>query len=254
MAADRLSLLCRKTRVLPAQVFQLVRDYLLVHVGASCPMWLNHVLKDKVRALPRSLYRRISVSFHVSQTIEYDVYRQDDYEYGRTYPQHRVPRREPVQVNVQLRCCPDNPGLVRWWLSCWQGDYLLRHGEGIWVEGVISTFLSELSEIRSRFDESEPCGSMEVPTTWRDWRRFIRLWLFGPPARRPMLELQRIPVAGELCRDCGKTSTPATRHPVHMLGEAFCSQQCAKAYMVLSCSRCHEPLIEGQGLCGACPA
>ena len=93
---------------------------------------------------------------------------------------------------------------------------------------------------------------MEVPTTWRDWRRFVRLWLFGPPARRPMLELQRIPVAGELCRDCGKTSTPATRHPVHMLGEAFCSQQCAKAYMVLSCSRCHELLIEGQGLCEPC--
>ena len=67
-----------------------------------------------------------------------------------------------------------------------------------------------------------------------------------------MLGQQRIPVAGELCRDCGKTSAPATMHPVHKLGEAFCSQQCAEAYTVLSCSRCLEPLIAGQGLCRAC--
>ena len=96
---------------------------------------------------------------------------------------------------------------------------------------------------------------MEVPTTWQDWRRFIRLWLFGPPARRPMLELQRNPVAGELCRDCGKSSMPATMHPVHMHGEAFCSQQCADTYVVLSfsCSSCRAPLIEGQGPCTNCP-
>ena len=93
---------------------------------------------------------------------------------------------------------------------------------------------------------------MEVPTTWRDWRRFIRLWLFGPPARRPMLELQRNPVAGEICSECGKTSAPAAMHPVHVHGEVFCSQWCAKAYMVLSCGKCLEPLIEGQGLCRPC--
>ena len=78
MAAARLSLLCRKTRALPAQVFQLVREYLFVHM-ASCPMWLNQVLAAKVDTLPRGRYRRITASFLVSKTIEYDVYRQDDY-------------------------------------------------------------------------------------------------------------------------------------------------------------------------------
>ena len=50
MAADRLSLLCWKTRVLLAEVFRLVRDYLLVHVGASCPLCINCVLKGKLCA------------------------------------------------------------------------------------------------------------------------------------------------------------------------------------------------------------
>ena len=129
---------------------------------------------------------------------------------------------------------------------------MLRDGEGMWI----SDFPAELSEIRSRFDETEPRGSMEVPTTWQDWRRFIRLWLFGPPARRPMLELQRNPVAGELCRDCGKSSMPATMHPVHMHGEAFCSQQCADSYVVLSysCWSCRAPLNSGQKICMICPA
>ena len=91
MATHRLSLLCRKTRVLPAEVFRLVRDFLLVHVGASCPLWINCVLEAKLYALPRSVHRLIKVSFHASKTIEYGVYRQDEFEYGRTSrPRHRA--------------------------------------------------------------------------------------------------------------------------------------------------------------------
>ncbi len=254
--SSALQTLCRKTRVLPAQVFQMVREFLIVHVGARCPLWINSVLQAKLYALPRSSPRLIKVSFHVSKTIEYGVYRQDEFEYGRTSrPRHRAMRGgvwseheaddSPVRVEAEL-VFTDRIG--RWRLACRQGDYVLRNGDGIWLD-----ITDILSEIRSRFDESEPCGSMEEPTTWRDWRRFVRLWLFGPPARRqPMLGLQRIPVAGELCRDCGKTSAPATMHPVHKLGEAFCSQQCAEASTVLTCSRCLEPLIAGQGLCRTC--
>ena len=124
MAADRLSLLCRKTRVLPAQVFQLVRDFLLVHVGARCPLWLNCVLEAKVRALPRGGYRRILVSFDVSKTIEYDVYRQDECRYGRTFPPHRMARPgQPVKVSVMMVCHERYPpGHGTWRMSCWQGD------------------------------------------------------------------------------------------------------------------------------------
>ena len=211
MAADRLSLLCRKTRVLPAQVFQLVRDYLFVHVGASCPWWLNRMLKDKLRALPRGRYRRITASFLVSKTIEYDVYRQDDYEYGRSNPPLRVPKRgQPVQVEVRLEYSPNFP-TGRWWLWCGQGDYLLRSGEGMWATDVFSTFLSELSEIRSRFDESEPRGSMEVPTTWRDWRRFIRLYLFGH---------------GDRCWSCSASRWPASS--VATAARRACQPRCTR--------------------------
>ncbi len=178
MATHRLSLLCRKTRVLPAEVFQRVRDFLLVHVGARCPLWLNCVLEAKVHALPRSGPRTITVSFLADKTIEYGVYRQDEIEWGRidSQPPRRVPRRDqPVQVEVQLEYNPYNyaTGVGKWVLICQQGGECLRHGVGIWI-----TITDLLSEIRSRFDESEPCGSMEVPTTWRDWRRFVRLWLF----------------------------------------------------------------------------
>ena len=264
MAAARLLLLCRKTRALPAEVLRLVHDYLFVHVGASCPAWLNQVLEAKLLALPLGVYGSVTVSILASKTVEYDVYRQDEFEYGRTNPPRHVPKRgQPVRVDVRLALT--EPICVGcWYLMCHQGGEGLRHGAGMCIADatlsenseIISRWdlLSQLSEIRSRFDTTEPCGSMEVPTTWRDWRRFVRLWLFGPPARRPMLELQRNPVAGELCRDCGKSSMPATMHPVHMHGEAFCSQQCAEAYMVISCSSCREPLIEGQGLCRACAA
>ena len=56
------------------------------------------------------------------------------------------------------------------------------------------------------------------------------------------------PVALEHCRDCGKTCAPGSRLPV--LGEAFCSAQCAAAWAVLTCSRCEELLSAEQGLCG----
>ena len=251
MAAARLLLLCRKTRALPAEVLRLVHDYLFVHM-ANCPVWLNGMLADKERGLPRARNRCNLAEFHVSETIEFHMYRHYDYVRGAIYQPQRIARPgQPVNVDVRMFCRPHyRPQQGLWQLSCWQGDYSARTNNGSWSPGVLSNnFLSELSELRRRFDESEPRGCMEVPVTWRDWRRFIRLYLFGPQARRPMLELQRNPVAGGLCRECGKSSMP---DPVHVQGEAFCSQDCARDYTVLSCYRCRVPMVEGQGLCVAC--
>ena len=130
-------------------------------------------------------------------------------------------------------------------MRCMQGSTLLRaQGDLSWTNSITEL----LSEIRGRIDgrRAEPCGFAEVPTTWQDWRSFIRHWLFGPRAwKQTTLKswLRCPPAAPERCRDCGKTSGP---------GAAFCSAQCAAAHGVLFCSKCEEPLSAEQGLCRAC--
>ena len=245
MAVARLLLLCRKARALPAEALMLVHGYLVAHVGASCPAWLKQMLEAKVLAvLPRGVvYRYAMVSFRVSHQIDYEMYSVDFH--GRpTWERTMVAMHgQPVQVDVHMWYQQERPGFF-WRLECRQGDNLLRSCEGLWL----SDFSAELSVIRSCFTETEPHGCMEVPVTWRDWRRYIRLWLFGPGARR--MEPQGNLVAG--CRECGKSSMPAT----HLHGEAFCSQVCADSYVVLSyrCWSCRAPLNSGQKMCRICPA
>ena len=249
MAVARLKLLCRKARALPAEALLLVHCYLVAHVGASCPAWLKQMLEDKVLGVPPRgvVYRHAMLSFRVSHRIDYEMYRVDFH--GRTTWERTMVAMhgQPVQVNVHMWYQQERPGFF-WRLECRQGDNLLRSCQGLWL----SDFSAELSVIRSCFTETEPHGCMEVPVTWRDWRRYIRLWLFGPGARRPMMEPQRNLVAGELCSDCGKSSMPAT----HLHGEAFCSQRCADSYVVLSyrCWSCRAPLNSGQKMCRICPA
>ena len=73
--SSALRMLCRKIRILPAGVFKMVRDFLLMHVGARCPAWIDPVLQAKLCTVPRSVHRLIKVSFHASKTIEYGVFR-----------------------------------------------------------------------------------------------------------------------------------------------------------------------------------
>ena len=262
-----LPLLCKTTRFLPADVTRLVRECLRVHVGARCPAWIDDLLWNQVRALPWGTYRRITVTFCVSRNIDYGIYRQDETSWGRTSlrPCH-MPTRSglsssdehetddaPVRVEV-LMVVDDH--ICRWLLRCLQGDTELR------VCGNLCFMLSVtelLTEIRSRFDgrRAGPSGSMEVPSTWQEWRSFISLWLFGPPAPKQAtlakwLRYRPASDTCELCHDCGKTSAPGMTHSVRKLGGAFCSAQCATAYTVLSCRRCKEPLSADQGLCKAC--
>ena len=113
MAVARLLLLCRKARALPTEALLLVHNYLVVHVGASCLVWLKQVLEAKLLAFPRGVYRKAKVSFLVSHTIDYEVYRVDDYKYGRTTRARMVAMHgQPVQVEAHLFYYPDQLSLV----------------------------------------------------------------------------------------------------------------------------------------------
>ena len=262
-----LPLLCKTTRFLPADVTRLVRECLRVHVGTRCPAWIDDLLWQQLRDLKWGKYRRITVKFCASRNIDYAIYRQDETSYGRTSlrPCHLPTRSglsssnehetddKAVQVAVLLvvedRVC-------QWTLKCLRGDTQLRVS---WDRCLILSITEVLNEIRSRFDgrRSGPSGTMEVPSTWQEWRSFISLWLFGPPAPKQAtlakwLRCRPASDTRELCHECGKTSAPGMKHSVRKLGGAFCSAQCATAYTVLSCRRCKEPLSAEQGLCKAC--
>ena len=256
MAAARLLLLCRKTRALPAEVLRLVHAYIVVHVGWRCPAWVEQLFEDKVIALPRSgpRTRSFRIIFIASATIEYADYRQEENLYDCS-PPHAPEPDQPVDVEVKMvtkyKPWKHPYPKTAWVLVCQQGIVCLRIAHGAFNRWGGSVVL-DLPTIRRCFTASAPHGSMEVPTTWQDWRRFVQLWLFGPGAQTPMLELRRNPVAGEICTECGKTSAPAAMHPVHVHGKVFCSQWCTWAYMILVCGNCLEPLIDGQGFCRPC--
>ena len=248
---------------------RLVRECLRVHVGARCPGWIDDLLWAQLQALPYGHYRRITATFSLSGEIDYGIFRQDEIRWRRFDPRPYVrpchmpthsglpgAELEAADTVVRVEVGIEVKGLIgRWVLRCLQGDRELRCSSDL---ATMWTVMEMLTEIRDRFDGrlAGPSGSMEVPSTWQEWRSFMRLWLFGPPApeqapitkwlrRRPALDLH------ERCRECGKTSAPDMQHSVRKLGGAFCSARCATAHAVLSCSQCKEPLSVEQGLCKA---
>ena len=257
MAATRLLLLCRKTRAWPAEVLRLVQAYLAVHVGWRCPMWMQRLFEDKVKALPRSgpRTRSFRIVLAASGTIEYADYRQEEDSWYNCGPLRAPEPDQPVVVEVKLvtkyKPWKHPYPKTQWVLVCHQGNESLRIAYrefGGWGASLVH----DLPAIRGCFTASAPYGSMEVPVTWQGWRRFVQLWLFGPGAQRPMLELRRNPEAGEICSECSKTIAPAVMQRVHVHGKVFCSRWCCEAYMILVCGSCLEPLIDGQGLCRPC--
>ena len=53
-------------------------------------------------------------------------------------------------------------------------------------------------------------------------------------------EFERIwePAAPERCLECNKRAAPGRKHPMHVLGKAYCSQKCNDASFVVRCKRC----------------
>ena len=69
----------------------------------------------------------------------------------------------------------------RWTISCVRGDTQLRNKVGYYIDDSLTKVLEEL---RGHFDcrRAGPSATMDVPSSLQEWRSFISLWLFGPPA------------------------------------------------------------------------
>ena len=67
-----------------------------------------------------------------------------------------------------------------------------------------------------------------------DWKKERDL----PP--KVLQEFERVwdSAAPERCLECNKRAAPGRKHPMHVLGKAYCSQQCSDAGFVVKCKRC----------------
>ncbi len=137
-----------------------------------------------------------------------------------------------------------------WDLKGMGGNTLLLHrGWGHFDDRTVQpSILSCLKLRRRRFArrDTEPRGTLEVPSSLQEWRSFLSLWLFSE-AHAPQATLVKwmrpANDKGERCAECRKPIAPDQKHSVRRLDRAFCSQQCTEAYTMLSCRICRfEPL------------
>ena len=150
---------------------------------------------------------------------------------------------DDARVTVELQLLSES---YHWRLECVRGNTQLRETTGYscpWARepGIIYV----LKEIRSCFAcrDAKPSGTMEVPSSWQEWRSFVSLWLFSEaPAPQATLARWLRPASdnGELCHECGEATAPGQKHSVRRLDRAFCSERCAAAYTVLSCRICRR--------------
>ena len=253
MELARLKLLCRRASKLPNEAMWLVWAYLCFHVQWHVPLWMERLFENRKRSMPRcgSRSRSFRIVLATRARIDYADYRQDQISWYDKGPLQSPVAGRPVEVVVKIvikfKPWKDHSPRARWELVCQQGNVCLRSaGPGRYETWSLDSLLS----IRMCFTITAPYGSYEAPFTWRRWRRYVDLYLFGPVAPRLMLEPR--PEAMEICSDCGNIVAPARARHAH--GKVFCTWWCLEAHMVLMCSICHEPLIEGQGLCRPCLA
>ena len=239
-----LPLLCKKTRFLPGDVTRLVREYLRLHANRRCPAWIDDLLWQQLRGLEVDTY--ISMTVWATRNIDHAIYRQDWTWLGMSSSDEEETNDNGAQVTVELDVYRSS---CHWKLKCMRGNTQLRKITGCSCRSQAS-ITNVLHEIRGHFAcrRARPSATMEVPSSWQEWRSFVSLWLFGPQAPAPQATLakwlRRRPASdnGELCHECGKAAAPGRKHSVRRLGRAFCSAQCAAAYTVLSCRICKQPV------------
>ena len=236
-----LPLLCKTTRFLPADVTRLVRECLRVHVGKRCPAWIDGLLVQQLQGLGVDA----EVTFTVCAIRHIDPASFHDWTWlGMSSSDEK---EEDAQVTVEFTLYRHG---YLWDLKGMRGNtLLLHHGWGHFDDRTGQpSILSCLKQSRRRFArrDTEPCGTLEVPSSLQEWRSFLSLWLFSE-ARAPQatLAMWMRPASdkGERCTECRKPTAPDQKHSVRGLDRAFCSQQCAEAYTMLSCRICRfEPL------------
>ena len=179
-----LLLLCKKTRFLPGDVTRLVREYLRLHVGGRCPAWIDDLLWQHRQGLEEDTH--VSITVWSTRNIDHAVYHQDWAWLSKCDADEVETNDKGAQVTVELDIFRGSYELK---LNCMLGNTQM---------GQISEYCCRLQGITHVLDEirswfacrhAKPSGSMEVPSSWQEWRSFVSLWLFSQaPAPQATLD------------------------------------------------------------------
>ena len=153
----RLPLLCRKTRALSADVHRLVREYLRVRLGKHCP-WIDELLWRH--------FREEGLVIELSRTVAPGICPKGETDFGGSSETETAAGvLVTLQLRVHGRCCG-------WTLTIDESESC---GAG--------SLTRILPDIRELFDarRAGPGASMDVPTSAKEWRALVDMWLFGPP-------------------------------------------------------------------------
>ena len=183
-----LLLLCKNTRFLPGDVTRLVREYLRLHVGGRCPAWIDDLLWQHRQGLEEDTH--VSITVWTTRNIDHAIYHQDWAWLGllgMCSADEEETNDKGAQVTVEL----DNyRSSSDWKLKCMRGNIQLHEISGFCCRSQ-KGITDVLNEIRSWFAcrRAKPIGTIEVPSSWQEWRSFVSLWLFSQaPAPQATLD------------------------------------------------------------------
>ena len=167
-----LSLLCRKTQTFPADIVQMVRECLRVHVGTRCPPWLDNLFVQHLQSfgMDSEVIFTICAVRHINCAHDWawlNVSSSDN-------------KDEDASVTVKITVYP---GGILWDLECKQNNALVLQNCGMSLDSHTwqPSILACLRQSRKSFScpHTEPIGTLEVPSRLHEWRALFRQWLFS---------------------------------------------------------------------------
>ena len=154
-----------------SDIHRLVREYLLVRVGKCCPR-IDELLWWQVRE------KGLELDFKLSKTVAPCIVSKGMPDFGGS---SETETDEGVLVEYRLNVREHR--WYNWSILCQggpKGEYVICCAQG-------TSITEHLAEVRGEFDArcagpgARMEASMEAPTSAKEWRAFVELWLFGPP-------------------------------------------------------------------------
>ena len=216
-----LPLLCKKTHSFPADVCKLVQECLRVHVGQRCPPWVDGLFAQQLQGLgPDS-----EVIFTMCSSLRLNLASRHNWNWKGTTGDNN----QDTDVTVTLTLYPTG---YHWAVDCAHNGTSLLQDCGMDPNSKTRrpSILSCLRNSRKCFvcPDTEPRGTLEVPSSLQQWRSFSMFWLSGTaPASQATLLRWMHAAPAERCLMCKQPSPKQLN--------AFCSPHCAEAANTLSC-------------------
>ena len=168
-----LPLLCKTTQLLPADVVQLVRECLRLHVGKRCPARIDSLFVQQLQGLgPDS-----EVIFTVCSSLHLNLASCHNWTWlGMSTGDDK----QDTDVTVKFTLYPTG---YHWNVDCVQNRTLLLQDSGMDLDYKTRrpSILACLKHSRKCFvcPDTEPRGTLEVPSSLQEWRSLFMLWLFS---------------------------------------------------------------------------